>query len=88
MMRVSRERLLVHVPTLGRHGRREWPGNLIADVSIRHAGLVPGVLRFIRVRVSLTDDRAEAILIPSPGGESLALIEENLRDALGLPVFT
>jgi hypothetical protein len=86
-VRVSRQRLLVNVPTLGRRGRREWLGPLIADVSVRHAGLVPGVLRFIRIQVSLSDDRAESIVIPSPGGESLAMIEDNLRDALGLPVF-
>ncbi|HEY2587674.1 MAG TPA: hypothetical protein VGI81_18150 [Tepidisphaeraceae bacterium] len=40
------------------------------------------------MQIAFTDDRAECVLIPSPGGESLALIEDNLRDAIGLPVVT
>jgi hypothetical protein len=88
ILRVSRERIVANVPTLGRRGRREWPASQVADITIRHAGLFPALLRFIRIQVLLTDDRADVILIPSPGGESLALIEDNLRDALGLPVVT
>ena len=87
-IQISQAALTIHVPTLGKRGRRQWATGLIADVSIRHAGLFPGVMRFIRIRLSLTDDQADVILIPSPGGESLALIEDNLRDALGLPAIT
>jgi hypothetical protein len=86
-LRVSRQRISTNVPTLGRRGQREWPGSQVADISVRHAGLFPALLRFIRIQVALADERADVILIPSPGGESLALIEDNLRDALGLRVF-
>lgn len=87
-VRASRARLTVDVPTLGSRRCREWPAPLVADVSLRHAGVFPALVRFIRIQIAFADDRIESVLIPSPGGESLAVIEDNLRDALGLPVIT
>jgi hypothetical protein len=87
-VRASCARLTIDVPTLGSRRYREWPALLVADVSLRHAGVFPAVMRFIRMQIAFADDRIESVLIPSPGGESLALIEDNLRDAMGLPVIT
>jgi len=87
-VRASGAWLAIDVPTLGSRRYREWPASLVADVSLRHAGMVPALMRFIRMQIAFANDRIESVLIPSPGGESLALIEDNVRDALGLPVLS
>jgi hypothetical protein len=87
VFRASRYELLLNVPTLGRRGRKQWPTSRIADISIRHAGAFPVLLRLIRLQVS-SEDQTDVVLIPSPGGESLGELENSLRDAIGLPVFS
>lgn len=86
VFRASRERLEVSAPILGRRGRRRWPSIKIADISIRHAGTFPVLLSFIRLQVSC-EEETTVLLIPSPGRESLAVLENTLRESIGLPVF-
>jgi hypothetical protein len=86
VFRASRERLEVTAPILGRRGRRRWPSIEIADISIRHAGTLPVLLSFIRLQVSC-EEETTVLLIPSPGRESLAVLENTLREAIGLPLF-
>ena len=88
VIRVSPAALSVHSKLLGRRGFREWPKNAISDVSLRHAGFMRGVLTQIRLQVVLHNEFAEVAYIPASGGEPLAVIEDNLRDVLGLPLTT
>lgn len=45
---------------------------------------MPGLLCHIRLQVVIDDDRVSEINIPARGTEPLAVIEDNLRDALGM----
>lgn len=85
VFRVSRRRLDVIAPALGRRGRKTWPAEEVLDTSIRHAGAFPVLMQFIRLQISLTDDRVEVLLIPSPEGQPLGILESTLREALQAP---
>jgi hypothetical protein len=86
VFRASRERLEVIAPILGKRGRRQWPSIEVADISIRHAGTFPVLLSYIRFQISC-EEETTILLIPSPGRESLAVLEHTLREAMGLPIF-
>lgn len=87
VFRASSDGLLLSAPMLGRRGRRVWARVEVVDITVRHAGAFPAVLRLIRVQVATLDDRYDVVLIPSPGGESLIVLEDALRDSIGLPAI-
>jgi hypothetical protein len=84
ILRVSPVELAIELPILGQKSRQQWPRRMIVDVSFRAAGLIPIFLPYIKMQISLIDDTADVILIPSRGSGSLATIEDNIRDVLGL----
>jgi hypothetical protein len=83
-LRLSPVELEIHVPISGGKSRQRWPRRMIVDISFRAAGLIPIFLPYIKMQISLIDDTADVILIPSRGSGSLATIEDNIRDVLGL----
>ena len=76
--------LSIRVPSLRRRGQRHWNRAEITDISLRQRGFMPGLLCHIRMQVVLEEDRVSEINIPARGTEPLAVIEDNLRDALGM----
>lgn len=87
VFRASRQRLQLIAPMLGRRGQKTWLASEIVDLSVRLAGAVPVLMEFIRLQVCSIDDRLDVVLIPSPKGQSLKVLEDALRQATGLPTL-
>jgi len=60
----------------------DWRACEVVDVSVRQAGMIPGLARYIRLQLDLTGDRRRILFIPWTGKGALLAIEDNLRDAL------
>jgi hypothetical protein len=85
VLRISSISLEITTPTLKKKTPVRWDRNMIVDVGVRAGGVMPILLPYIRIQVSLIDDTADVILLPCRGNEPLATIEDNIRDVIGLP---
>ena len=79
----SKDGLTVKLPPSRQMGSRPHIQH-ISDLTIDEGRSFRALIRLIRLRIFSDDDTFEEILIPARENVATAMIEDNLRDALGL----